>query len=183
MPRSAPIISAATSSTMAIEVVTRNPLRIAGSAAGSTIFRMIAACDSPHGLAIDTETRRLFTSCVNSKLLVINAIDGAIVSTLPIGKYTDAAAYDPRTKRVFSSNGDGTLTVIQQEGANRYKSLGEVATQLGARTMAIDPTSGRIFMLTGEYKTVDPSAKDLRQRYSVEPGSVRVLILEQAAVH
>lgn len=143
----------------------------------------IAACDSPHGLAIDTETRRLFTSCVNSKLLVINAIDGAIVSTLPIGKYTDAAAYDPRTKRVFSSNGDGTLTVIQQEGANRYKSLGEVATQLGARTMAIDPTSGRIFMLTGEYKTVDPSAKDLRQRYSVEPGSVRVLILEQAAVH
>jgi len=138
----------------------------------------IPACDSPHGLAIDNESHRLFTSCVNSKLLVVNATNGAIVSTLPIGKYTDAAAYDGRMKRVFSSNGDGTLSVIQQESADQYKSLGEVATQVGARTMALDAKSGRIFLVTGDYSEVDPNAKDLRKRYAVKPGSTRMLLLD-----
>ena len=140
----------------------------------------IPACDNPHGLAIDNESHRLFTSCVNSKLLVVNATNGAVVSTLPIGKHTDAAAYDGRRKRVFSSNGDGTLSVIQQESADQYKSLGEVATQLGARTMALDATSGRIFLVTGDYSEVDPNAKDLRKRYAVKPGSTRMLILDSA---
>ncbi|HEY6619235.1 MAG TPA: hypothetical protein VIY68_06810 [Steroidobacteraceae bacterium] len=138
----------------------------------------IPACDSPHGLAIDKESHRLFTSCVNSKLLVVNATNGAVVSTLPIGKHTDAAAYDARRKRVFSSNGDGTLSVIQQEGADQYKSLGEVATQLGARTMALDAKSGRIFLVTGDYSEVDPNAKDMRKRYAVKPGSTRMLLLD-----
>jgi YVTN family beta-propeller protein len=138
----------------------------------------IPACDSPHGLAIDNESHRLFTSCVNSKLLVVNATNGAIVSTLPIGKHTDAAAYDGRMKRVFSSNGDGTLSVIQQDSADQYKSLGEVATQVGARTMALDTKSGRIFLVTGDYSEVDPNAKDLRKRYAVKPGSTRMLLLD-----
>jgi YVTN family beta-propeller protein len=138
----------------------------------------IPACDSPHGLAIDTESHRLFTSCVNSKLLVVNATDGAVVSTLPIGKHTDAAAYDGHRKRVFSSNGDGTLSVIQQDSADQYKVLGEVATQLGARTMTLDAKTGRIFLVTGDYTEVDPSAKDLRKRYTVNPGSTRLLLMD-----
>jgi YVTN family beta-propeller protein len=138
----------------------------------------IKECESPHGLAIDNDAHRLFTSCVNSKLLVVDATTGAVVSTLPIGKHTDAAAYDARSKRVFSSNGDGTLSVIRQEGADQYKSLGEVATQLGARTMALDPISGRIFLVTGDYTEVDPNAKDPRKRYAVKPGSTRVLLME-----
>ena len=138
----------------------------------------IPACDSPHGLAIDNESHRLFTSCINSKLLVVNATNGSVISTLPIGKHTDAAAYDGRRKRVFSSNGDGTLSVIQQEDANQYKSLGEVATQLGARTMALDAKSGRIFFVTGDYSEVDPNARDLRKRYAVKAGSTRMLILD-----
>jgi YVTN family beta-propeller protein len=138
----------------------------------------VKACDSPHGLAIDNESHRLFTSCVNAKLLVVNATNGAIVATLPIGMHTDAAAFDTGTKRVFSSNGDGTLSVIQQQGADQYKSLGEVATQFGARTMAVDPKTGRIYLVTGDYTEVDPSAKDLRKRYAVKPGSTRLLQLD-----
>jgi DNA-binding beta-propeller fold protein YncE len=138
----------------------------------------IPACDSPHGLAIDKESRRLFTSCVNSKLLVVNATNGAVVATLPIGKRTDAAAYDSQRKRVFSSNGEGTLSVIQQESADQYKSLGEIPTQLGARTMTLDPKSGRIFLVTGDYSEVDPNAKDPRKRYAVKPGSTRMLLLD-----
>jgi YVTN family beta-propeller protein len=138
----------------------------------------IPACDSPHGLAIDAASHRLFSSCVNSKLLVVNATTGAVVSTLPIGKRTDAAAYDSRTKRVFSSNGDGTLSVIQQESADQYRSLGDVPTQLGARTMALDAKTGRIFLVTGDYTEVDPNAKDPRKRYAVKPGSARILLVD-----
>jgi YVTN family beta-propeller protein len=138
----------------------------------------IPDCDSPHGLAIDAKSHRLFSSCVNSKLLVVNATTGAVVSTLPIGKRTDAAAYDGRTKRVFSSNGEGTLSVIQQESADQYRSLAEVSTQLGARTMTLDPKTGRIFLVTGDYTEVDPNAKDPRKRYAVKPGSTRMLLLD-----
>lgn len=138
----------------------------------------IKACDSPHGLAIDTESRRLFTSCINAKLLVVNATNGAIIATLPIGKYSDAAAFDTRKKRVFSSNGDGTLSVIQQDGADRYESLGEVTTQFGARTMALDPKTGQIFLVTGDYTEVDSTAKDPRKRYAVKPGSTRLLLVD-----
>ena len=137
----------------------------------------IKVCESPHGLAIDSESHRLFASCVNSKLVVVSAIDGSVVSILPIGKHTDAAAYDGRAKRIFSSNGEGTLSVIQQESPDRYRALGEVATQLGARTMALDPKSGRIFLITGDYAEVTPDATDFRQRYRVKPGSARLLVL------
>jgi len=138
----------------------------------------IPDCDSPHGLAIDDKSHRLFTSCVNSKLLVVNATNGAVVSSLPIGKHSDAAAYDSHTKRVFSSNGDGTLSVIQQESADQYKSLAEVPTQLVARTMTLDPKTGRIYLVTGDYTEVDPNAKDPRKRYAVKPGSTRMLLLD-----
>jgi YVTN family beta-propeller protein len=138
----------------------------------------IPACDRPHGLAIDAKSHRLFSSCVNSKLLVVNATTGAVVSTLPIGKRTDAAAYDSRTKRVFSSNGAGTLSVIQQVSADQYQPLAEVPTQLGARTMALDAKTGRIFLVTGEYAEVDPNATDPRKRFAVKPGSTRMLLLD-----
>lgn len=141
----------------------------------------IAACESPHGLAIDSDSHRLFAGCVNSKLLVVNASDGTVVSTLPIGKRSDAIAYDSHTRRVFSSNGEGTLSVIQQQSADQYKPLAEVSTQLGARTMTVDAKSGRIFLVTGDYMEVDPTAKDPRKRYAVKPGSTRMLLVD--AVH
>lgn len=140
----------------------------------------IAGCDSPHGLAIDSHSHRLFAGCVNSKLLVVNALDGAVVSTLPIGKHSDAVAYDQRTKRVFSSNGEGTLSVIQQQSADQYTSLAEIPTRLGARTMALDPMSGRVFLMTGEYMDVDSTAKDPRKRYAVKAGSAQILLVDAA---
>ena len=140
----------------------------------------IASCDSPHGLAIDTDAHRLFASCINSKLVVVNAATGAIVSTLPIGKHSDAAAFDGHLKRVFSSNGEGTLSVIQEEGADQYKSLGEVPTQMGARTMTVDAKSGRLYLVTGDYSEVDPNAKDPRKRYAVKAGSTRLLLVDPA---
>ncbi len=67
----------------------------------------IPGCTSPHGLAIDTASHRLFVSCVNAVMTVVNADTGAVLATLPIGKGTDGAAFDPKRKLAFSSNYEG----------------------------------------------------------------------------
>ena len=107
----------------------------------------IPQCAAPHGLAVDTVTHRLFSSCENERLVVVNADTGATVATLPIGRGTDAAAFDPSRKLVFSSNGmDGTLSVIHEVDANTFVPVGTIKTALSARTMSVDPVSGRLFL-------------------------------------
>ena len=140
----------------------------------------IGECEGPHGLSMDPHTRRLFASCVNSELVVVNAQSGAVVSVLPIGEGSDATAFDGVRKRVFSSNRAGTLSVIREDGANQFTSLGEVPTHLLARTMALDPKTGRIYLLTADRMEVDPAATDPRKRYSIVPGSVRLLFADPA---
>jgi len=108
----------------------------------------IRECEAPHGLAIDTATHRLFSSCENGRLVVVNADTGATVATLPIGRGTDAAAFDPTRKLIFSSNGmDGTLSVIREVDANTFVPVGTIKTALSARTMSVDPVSGRVFLV------------------------------------
>lgn len=111
----------------------------------------IPQCEAPHGLAVDTSAHRLFSSCENGRLVVVNADTGAVVATLPIGQGTDAAAFDPARKLVFSSNGmDGTLSVIREVDANTFVPAGTIKTALSARTMAVDPVSGRVFLVAAD---------------------------------
>jgi hypothetical protein len=127
---------------------------------------------------MDIQHRRLFSSCVNSKILVVNADNDQVVTVLPIGKGSDATAYDHVRRRAFSSNGSGTLSVIQEDNPDKYAPLGEVATQLLARTMAVDCASGRIFLVAADRVEVDPAAGDPRKRYKIAPGSVRLLFVD-----
>lgn len=138
----------------------------------------IAACEGPHGLSMDADTHRLFASCVNSKLLIVNARNGDVISTLPIGKGSDATAFDRVRKRVFSSNREGTLSVIHEDSPDQFTSMGEAATQLLARTMTLDPATGRIYLVAADRFDADPAAADPRKRYAVVPGSVRLLIAD-----
>ena len=111
----------------------------------------IPQCEAPHGLAVDTATHRLFSSCENQRLVVVNADTGATVATLPIGRGTDAAAFDPTRKLIFSSNGmDGTLSVIREVDANTFLPAGTIKTALSARTMSVDPISGRVFLAAAD---------------------------------
>lgn len=138
----------------------------------------IPDCESPHGLSIDVAARRLFSSCLNSKMLVVDAAGGRVIATLPIGLGSDASAFDSRRKRAMSSNWDGTLSVIADMGSDHYTSLGEVPTQPLARTMAVDSESGRVYLLAADRIEVDPTAANLRKRYGVRPGSVRLLFAD-----
>ncbi|MGH8263153.1 MAG: YncE family protein [Steroidobacteraceae bacterium] len=138
----------------------------------------IANCESPHGLAIDRDTPRLFASCVNGVLVVVNADDGRTVATLPIGLGTDTAAFDSKRKRIFSSNGkDGTLSVIEEKDANTFVAAGTIKTAVSARTMAVDPVSGRIYLAAAD---VDPNAVPVNGRRPVIPGSLKLIFLDPA---
>ena len=141
----------------------------------------ISECQRPHGLAIDPAHQRLFASCVNQRLLVLDSADGKVIASLPIGKGSDAAAYDPVRKRVFSSNFDGTLSVIQQDTPTHYIALGDVPTHDMARTMAVNPETGRIYLTAAERVEADPKAGDPRKRFTVRPGSVVVLFADPAS--
>ncbi|MGB6505071.1 MAG: YncE family protein [Xanthobacteraceae bacterium] len=136
-------------------------------------------CVKPHGLAIDREHHRLFASCSNQVMVVINAYNGSVIQTLTIGDGTDFAAFDHERGLAFSSNRDGTLSVVAEKSIFYFLSLPAIPTQMGARTMALDPKSGRIYLVTADM-TVDQSAPpaDFRHRYSVKPGTVRLLFLD-----
>jgi len=107
----------------------------------------LAPCDSPSGLAMDTRTHRLFSVCDNRLMVVTDANDGHQVATVAIGKGPDAARFDPATRLVYSSNHDGTLTVVHEDDANHYRVVANVPTQAGARTMALDRTTHRVWLV------------------------------------
>ncbi len=147
----------------------------------------IPGCASPHGLAMDTRSRRLFSSCENNALVVVNTENGAVVATLPIGSGTDAAAFDPRRKLVFSSNGgDGTLSVIQERNPDTFVPLASVKTALSARTMSLDPRTGRLYVVAADVDTRALAAAQAlaargdrpRRRLSFVPGSLKLLFLD-----
>lgn len=106
----------------------------------------LAGCEEPSGLAFDTAHRRLFSVCQNGVMAVTDANSGAHVASLPIGGHPDAAVYDAGSASVFSSNGEGTLSVIRQLDADHYAAAQEVATVKGARTMAMDHASGKVYL-------------------------------------
>lgn len=139
----------------------------------------IPDCESPHGLAIDREAHRLFVSCLNTRMLVVDATSGKVIQSLPIGAGSDAAAFDAHRKRIFSSNGiDGTVTVLEQAGPDRYRLLGDNPTQPSARTLAVDPESGRLFLLAGDRIEVDPTAANPHKRFGIRAGSVCLLFFD-----
>jgi DNA-binding beta-propeller fold protein YncE len=135
-------------------------------------------CESPHGLSLDVGAKRLFPTCVNSKMQVVDATNGRVVQSFPIGQGTDGGAFDSVRKRAFSSNGSGTLTVLHVAGPDRFELLQETPTQPLARTMTVDSETGRVYLLAGERVEVDPSATNPRKRYGVASGSARLLFLD-----
>ena len=125
-------------------------VRVAIATAAITATWPLPACERPHGLTMDAGTRRLFSSCANSHLAVVDADSGRSVAGLAIGKGSDAAAFDPVRRLVFSSNGSGTVSVVAEGDAETFRSQGELPTFPGGRTMAEDSETGRLFLVAAE---------------------------------
>jgi DNA-binding beta-propeller fold protein YncE len=110
----------------------------------------LAGCEGPSSLAMDRATRRLFIGCANKVLTVLDADAGKVVAQLPIGEHVDATVFDPERRLVFSSNGDGTITVVREEAGDKFRVVETIATARGAKTMAIDLKGRRLFLPTAE---------------------------------
>jgi len=110
----------------------------------------LTPCDSPSGLAYDARSRRLFSVCDNKLMIVTDAVDGHQVARVAIGKGPDAAAFDARTRLVYSANHDGTPTIVHEDDADRYTVLANVPTQPGARTLALDPVTHLAWLVAAD---------------------------------
>jgi DNA-binding beta-propeller fold protein YncE len=140
----------------------------------------IAPGKEPSGLALDVRNRRLFSVCGNEKMVVLDADSGKIVTTLPIGQGVDGAAFDPETGQAYSSNGDGTLTVVHEVDPAHFSVVQTVQTQRGARTMALDPKTHRIYLPTAQFEKAPTSAPTTgRARPNVVPNSFTILVVGQ----
>lgn len=138
----------------------------------------LQGCEGPSGLAIDVKHKRLFSVCANQVMTVLDAASGKRVATVAIGKHPDAAAFDPETGLVFSSNGEGTLTVVHQDSADKYSVIQTLPTAAGARTMALDLKSHKIYLVTAKFgATPAPTAEQPRPRPTTLPGSFEVLVV------
>ena len=136
-------------------------------------------CQTPHGIAIDAKSRQIFSTCANKVMVIMNADTGATIATLPIGAHSDGAAFDPVRKLAFSSNGDGTLTVVKEVSPSKFTVLETVKTQRSARTMSIDPETGRLFLVAASILSEKPANKPGKRPHIVyKPHSVRLLYLD-----
>lgn len=110
----------------------------------------LAPCATPTSLAMDRENRRLFVGCRSKLLAVLNADTGKLVFTAPIGDHVDAGAFDPRTRMVYLSTGDGKVFVFHQDSPDHYSPVQEIVTKTGAKTMGFDGKTGNLFVPTSE---------------------------------
>ncbi len=133
----------------------------------------LAPCEEPSGLAIDRKTRRLYAGCGNKMVGVINADTGQIVATPAIGDGVDANAFDPASNFVFSSNGEGTLTIIHEDSPDKYTVVENVPTKKSARTMGLDLKTHNVFLPAAEFDA--PAAGERRGK--MKPGSFVVLVV------
>jgi len=109
-----------------------------------------APCAKPSSMAMDRPNHRLFIGCRSKVMAVMNADTGQVITTLPIGDHVDATAFDQEMKLIFNSNGEGTITVIHQDGPDKYSIVETVKTLPRAKTMALDPKTHRLFLSTTE---------------------------------
>ena len=133
----------------------------------------LAPCKEPSGLAMDTKTRRLFVGCDEKIMAIVNADTGKIVTTVTTGDGTDANAFDPATGLAFSSNGEGTLTVVHEDSPDKFSLVENVPTKRSARTMALDLKSHNIFLPAADFDA--PAAGERRGK--MKPDSFVLLML------
>lgn len=138
----------------------------------------LAPCASPVGMAIDVAHHRLFSGCRDQQMAISDAVAGRVIATVPIGSGVDGNAFDPSTGYAFSSNGDGTLTVVGEQGG-KFAVLQTVETMQGARTLGFDPRTHRLYTVSAKFGPLPPDATGTsrRRRPPVLPGTFTLLVV------
>ena len=133
--------------------------------------------EEPSGLAIDRETDRLFIGCGgNHTMIVLNATNGSILGKFPIGR-CDGMAFDPQLKQAYSSNGEGTITVVRELNADKFELVENITTEPGARTIGIDTYTHKLYLPTAQMKPVEPTAANANPRPQMIPGTFHIVVV------
>jgi DNA-binding beta-propeller fold protein YncE len=137
----------------------------------------ISPAEEPSGLAFDKTSNRLFAGCGNKMMAIVDAGTGKLVQTLPIGDGCDGAGFDPITKNIFTSNGEGILSVYHEKSPDQYELVGNFPTKRGARTIAVDEQNHLIYLPTADFEAADPAVPKSRPRMIA--GTFQVLVVGQ----
>jgi len=133
----------------------------------------IAPAEGPTGLAYDKATKRLFAGC-DKKLAVVDATSGKVIATPTIGDGCDGVAFDAAKKNVYTANGDGTITVVHEDAADKFTITENAVTKKSARTIAIDKTTGLLYLPAAEFEAMEPGQKG---RPKMKAGTFQVLVV------
>jgi DNA-binding beta-propeller fold protein YncE len=137
----------------AIAVIDANTMKMVGK------YDLSSKGGGCAGLALDAKNDILFAACrEKSNMIILSATDGHIITDLPIGVGCDGAVFNPETMEVFSSQGDGTLTVIKENSPTSFAVEQTLATPARAKTLTLDPKTGKIYSITAEYGPVPPQS-------------------------
>ncbi|MBK5272244.1 MAG: YncE family protein [Bacteroidia bacterium] len=137
----------------------------------------LAPAEEPTGLAYDKTTNRLFAGCGNKLMAVVDASGGKVINTYPIGDGCDGLAFDMATKNIFTSNGEGTMSVFHEAAADKIDAVATLVTKRGARTITVDQSSHLVYMPTADFEKPDPAAPNARPK--MIPGTFQVLVIGQ----
>jgi DNA-binding beta-propeller fold protein YncE len=138
----------------------------------------IGVAKTPTGLEYDAKTKRLFIGCRNEpKMVVMDAVSGKVITSMPIGRGVDYAGFDPQAKLIFFSCSEGVLNIFHEKSADEYENAGVVKTQPSARTMAFDPKTKKIFLSAAEYVETPAATPGGRPQRNIKPGSFVILVV------
>ena len=138
----------------------------------------LAPCEEPSGMAMDTAKGRLFIGCSNKMMAIVDTASGKVLATPPIGDGVDANSFDPGTGLAFSSNGEGTVTVVGETSPGKFEVVETVKTRRGARTMTVDTKTHRLYLPSAEFGPAPvATAANPHPRPAMLPGSFVILVV------
>lgn len=143
----------------------------------------LPGCDGPTGLALDTAHQRSISVCANAALVVLDTASGKHIATLPIGRGVDGVAFDPAVQNAFSANGDGTLTVVHEADPDHFAVVQTLATAQGARTIALNPQTHRLYLPTASFGPVKAGLLDPHPKPPILPDTFMVLVVAPAVTN
>jgi DNA-binding beta-propeller fold protein YncE len=137
--------------------------------------------EEPSGIALDARHHRLFSGCHNKIMTMLDTETGKIITNIPIGAGVDGCAFDDATQLVFASCGDGTTIIAKEEAPNKLEVVQLLKTERGARTMALDPRTHRIYLPTAQFVPApSPSPGASPTRPSIVPNTLKLLVYAPA---
>jgi YVTN family beta-propeller protein len=134
----------------------------------------LAPGEEPTGLAFDKRHGFLFSTCANSMMAISDVKSGKVIETVPIGTGPDSAGFDPKNGIAFSSNGEGTLSLVQSV-SGKFQNVGNVPTKKSARTMAIDESRHLVYLIAADFEDPAPG----QRRGKMKPGTAEIIVVGQ----